>query len=429
MKVLLIGGGGREHALGWKLVQSPKVRELVSAPGNPGLEALGRCVPVRANDAPGLLALAKTENPDLVVIGPEAPLAAGLADDMRKTGIAVFGPSAQAARLESSKAFTKAFCARHGIPTAASRTVTSLEEAEDYMRTLAPPFVLKADGLAAGKGVVIASTLDEAIASAKAMLAGQFGAASQTLVIEEFLTGVEASFFALSDGQTVRPLIAAQDHKRAFDGDRGPNTGGMGAFSPTAQVNETMAAHIMECIITPTITGMAAEGAPFCGVLFAGLMIDADGPKLIEFNVRFGDPECQVLMMRLQNDLAPLLRACATGTLDQAAPPAWDERAAACIIMAAKGYPGAYARGLPISLPQDLPADAQVFHAGTALDANGRLVSAGGRVLAVTALGDAVSDAASRAYGLIGEINFPGGFYRRDIGVRLAAKSQSGEFS
>ncbi len=429
MKVLLIGGGGREHALGWKLRQSPVVRELVSAPGNPGLARLGRCVPVSAEDAPALLALAQAEKPDLVVIGPENPLAGGVADDLRKEGLAVFGPSAKAARLESSKAFTKAFCARHAIPTAASRTVSSLEAAAEYLRTLAPPYVLKADGLAAGKGVVIAQSLDDALDAAKAMLAGQFGAASQTLVIEEFLNGTEASFFALSDGQTVMPLMAAQDHKRAFDGDLGPNTGGMGAFSPTPPVDDAMAARIMDTIITPTVKGMAAEGAPFCGVLFAGLMIGPAGPKLIEFNVRFGDPECQVLMLRLQSDLAPLLLACAKGTLADREPPKWDARAAASVIMAAQGYPGKYAKGLPIGLPRGLPPDAQIFHAGTALNQVGELVSAGGRVLAVTALGADVRDAARRAYDLAGEINFPGSFYRRDIGVKVPAKPDKGEMS
>jgi len=288
--------------------------------------------------------------------------------------------------------------------------------------------VLKADGLAAGKGVVIAQTLDEALDAARAMLGGQFGSASQTLVIEEFLPGIEASFFALSDGETVVPLIAAQDHKRVMDGDRGPNTGGMGAFSPTPQVDDAMAVRIMDTIITPTITGMAKEGAPFCGVLFAGLMIGPDGPKLIEFNVRFGDPECQVLMMRLQSDLAPLLLACATGALDKVASPRWDARAAASVVLAAKGYPGQYAKGLSLDLPaiaQDSPV--QIFHAGTARDDAGELVSAGGRVLAVTALGADVPGAAQRAYGLISEINFPDGFYRRDIGVKVAAKPDQGE--
>ncbi len=421
MKVLLIGGGGREHALGWKIVQSPLVRELISAPGNPGLAALGRCIPVSAEDVPALVSLAVSEQPDLVVVGPEVALADGLADQLGKHQIAVFGPSQAAAQLESSKAFTKEFCARHAIPTARHRTVQGMADAEEFLRTLHPPFVLKADGLAAGKGVVIAQSLGEALTAAKDMLQGQFGAASQTLVIEEFMHGVEASFFALSDGNAVLPLIAAQDHKRAFDGDLGPNTGGMGAFSPVSHFDDAMANRVMDEIIIPTVAAMGEEGHPFVGVLFAGLMIDENGPKLIEYNVRFGDPECQVLMMRLHSDLVPLLLACAKGTLSKVPQPVWDKRACATIIMAAKGYPGAYEKGFPLGLPEPELANAevQIFQAGTALDEAGHLVSSGGRVLAVTALASTVQEAAKAAYGGIEHIEFKNSFYRRDIGVKV----------
>jgi len=421
MKVLLIGGGGREHVLGWKIMQSPLVDELISAPGNPGLARLGRCVPVDGEDVPALMALAEKERPDLVVIGPEVPLAAGLADLLREQGMFVFGPAAAAAALEGSKAFTKDFCGRHAIPTAAYKVVKTPKEAEAFLQTLTAPYVLKADGLAAGKGVVIADTMAEAVLVARDMLSGQFGAASQTLVVEEFMHGVEASFFALSDGKTVMPLIAVQDHKRAFDGDQGPNTGGMGAFSPVAQMDAAMTKRVMDEIIMPTVTGMQTEGRPFSGVLFAGLMIGPTGPRLIEYNVRFGDPECQVLMMRLQSDLVPLLLACATGDLDAVAPPVWDKCAAATVVMAAKGYPGGYEKNLPITLPADAGQDdnLQIFQAGTALDGAGNLVSAGGRVLAVTALAPSLNDAVSAAYQEVERIDFAGGFYRRDIGVKV----------
>ena len=421
MKVLLIGGGGREHALGWKIMQSPLVDALISAPGNPGLAKLGRCVPVDTEDVPALMTLAEKECPDLVVIGPEVPLAAGLADKLREKGMAVFGPMAAAAELEGSKAFTKAFCARHAIPTAAYKVVTTPGEAEAFLQTLAAPYVLKADGLAAGKGVVITDTLAEAVRAATSMLDGQFGAASQTLVIEEFMHGVEASFFALSDGKTVLPLIAVQDHKRVLDGDQGPNTGGMGAFSPVAQMDAAMTKRVMDEIIMPTVKGMQAEGCPFSGVLFAGLMIGPDGPRLIEYNVRFGDPECQVMMMRLHSDLVPLLLACARGTLDTLPSPVWAEAACASVVMAAKGYPGVYEKNLPIGLPVDegQAQNLQIFQAGTTLDEAGDLVSAGGRVLAVTALAPTLKDAVTAAYREIDRINFAGGFYRRDIGTRV----------
>jgi len=423
MKVLLIGGGGREHALGWKIMQSPLVDELVSAPGNPGLAKLGRCVPVDGEDVPALMALAEKERPGLVVIGPEVPLAAGLADQLRAQNIAVFGPSAKAAQLEGSKAFTKEFCARHAIPTAAYKVVKTPEEAEAFLQTLTAPYVLKADGLAAGKGVVIADTMAEAVLAARDMLSGQFGAASQTLVIEEFMHGVEASFFALSDGKTVMPLIAVQDHKRAFDGDQGPNTGGMGAFSPVTHMDAVMTKRVMDEIIMPTVSGMQAEGHPFCGILFAGLMIGPTGPRLIEYNVRFGDPECQVLMMRLQSDLVPLLLACATGDLDALAPPVWTDAACATVIMAAKGYPGAYKKNLPLTLPAETGQgrNIQIFQAGTALGEAGHLVSAGGRVLAVTALAPTLKEAVGAAYQEIDRIDFAGGFYRRDIGIKVSS--------
>jgi phosphoribosylamine--glycine ligase len=420
MKILVVGLGGREHALGWKLAQSPLVSELVFAPGNPGMAELGRCVAVKADDAANLAALAVREQVDLVVIGPEAAAAAGLADSLAQVGVACFGPSQKAAQLESSKAFMKEFCDRHGVQTANYRVFDDAIHAKAYIGERNPPFVIKADGLAAGKGVIIAESLREADSAIDEILfLRKFGTAGQRIVIEDFLPGEEASFFALCDGETAIPLVAAQDHKRAYDGDKGPNTGGMGAYSPAPIFTDAVRDSVMEQIILPTVRGMKREGAPFVGVLFAGLMITPDGPKLIEFNVRFGDPECQTLMRRLKSDLAPVLLAAARGALTST-PLDWDARPAVTVVMAAQGYPdepltGSLIRGLNEARSFE---GVEIFHAGTKLDDDGMLRAAGGRVLNVTAIGADLREAVSRAYASIACINWPGGFCRTDIGWR-----------
>ncbi|KAF0186441.1 MAG: phosphoribosylamine--glycine ligase [Hyphomonadaceae bacterium] len=421
MKILIVGSGGREHALGWKLAQSPLVSAVVAAPGNPGLAKIGRCVNVAATDAAELAALAAREQIDLVVIGPESTLEAGLADRLSAIGIPCFGPSQKAAQLETSKAFTKDFCARHAIPTADFRVFEDAIRAKAYLGTREPPFVIKADGLAAGKGVVIAETRREADEAVDQILfLRKFGTAGQRIVIEEFLPGEEASLFALCDGKTAVFLGAAQDHKRAFDGDKGPNTGGMGAYSPAPVVTDAVIAEAMEKIFLPTVAGMAAEGAPFVGVLFAGVMVTAEGSKLIEFNTRFGDPECQTLMARLDSDLAPVLLAAANGDLSAAPPLTFSPRPAVTVVLAAQGYPdtplaGSIIRGL---LEAEAMEDVDVFHAGTRLDEDGLLRAAGGRVLNVTATGDTLRAAVNRAYAAVGAIDWPGGFCRTDIGWR-----------
>ncbi len=425
MKILIVGSGGREHALGWKLAQSPLVSALIAAPGNPGLAELGRCVHVKADDAAGIAALAAREAADLVVLGPESAAAAGAADALAAIGIPCFGPSQAAAELESSKAFMKDFCARHGVPTADYKVFDDAIRAKAYLGGREPPFVIKADGLAAGKGVIIAETRAQADAAIDEILfLRKFGTAGQRIVIEDFLPGEEASFFALCDGETAIPLIAAQDHKRAYDGDKGPNTGGMGAYSPASVFTAAVCDETMARIILPTVRGMAAEGRAFTGVLFAGLMVSPDGPKLIEFNVRFGDPECQALMRRLTSDLAPALLAAANGDLKSAAPLEWDSRACAAVVYAANGYPdepltGSLIRGVEEA---DSIEDVVVFHAGTRRDEDGHLRAAGGRVLTVTALGDDLAEALHRAYAGIDRINWPGGFCRRDIGWRALAR-------
>ncbi|MFZ2031011.1 MAG: phosphoribosylamine--glycine ligase [Vitreimonas sp.] len=424
MKLLIVGSGGREHALGWKLKQSPLVSELISAPGNPGLEALGRCVSIKADNAAELAAFAAREQVGLVVIGPEAAAAAGLADALAQLGVPCFGPSKAAAELEASKAFTKDFCARHSIPTADYKVFDDAIRAKAYLGDREPPFVIKADGLAAGKGVVIAETRREADAAIDEILfLRKFGTAGQRIVIEDFMPGEEASFFAICDGDTAIPMDAAQDHKRAYDGDKGPNTGGMGAYSPAPVFTDTMRDQTMERIILPTLRGMKAEGRAFVGVLFAGLMITPEGPKLIEFNVRFGDPECQTLMRRLQSDLAPVLLAAAQGTLTST-PLQWDARPAVTVVYAAQGYPdepltGSVIRGLDDAGNVE---GVEIFHAGTKRDSDGLLRAAGGRVLNVTAIGDTLKDAVARAYTSARLINWPGGFCRSDIGWRALAK-------
>jgi len=421
LKILLIGSGGREHALAWKFSRDASVTDLVCAPGNPGIAELAATVDVAADDLIGLLALAQREEVDLVVVGPEQPLAAGLADILVSNGIPTFGPTQAAAQLESSKAFTKAFCDRHAIPTAAYSTFTELAEATAFLDTMSAPYVLKSDGLAAGKGVVIAKDLETAKSELAEFFSGKFGEASSTVVIEEFMEGQEVSFFALSDGTTSYPLIGCQDHKRVGEGDTGPNTGGMGAYSPTPVFDDAMEARVMSEIIAPTISGMAAEGMEYRGVLFAGLMITKDGPKLIEYNVRFGDPETQVLMRRLASDLAPLLLAAATGDIQSATPPAWFDHPVVNIVMATQGYPGAYEKGSVINgLEKAADMEGVIpFHAGTRIGRNcGKLKANGGRVLNITASGDTLQEAVTRAYAAVDAIDWPEGFVRRDIAHR-----------
>jgi phosphoribosylamine---glycine ligase len=415
--VLLVGGGGREHALAWKLARSPRLGRLIAAPGNPGIAAHARCEAVRDTAIGDLVALARRERPDLVVVGPETPLAMGLGDQLRAAGFAVFGPSAAASRIESSKAFAKDLMARHGVPTARFATFRSAADAGRYCRQLGAPLVVKADGLAGGKGVIVCPTLEAADqALALCFEDRAFGESGLTVVVEEFLEGEEVSFFALADGAAVLPLAAAQDHKTIFDGDRGPNTGGMGAYSPAPVFDEPMQERVMAEIVRPIIAAMAKEGAPFSGVLFVGLMITREGPKVIEFNCRFGDPECQVLLPRIDGDLLPLLEAVATG---QGLPTAvsLSPLASVCVVMTSAGYPGVPETGRPITGTSDAAALPQinVFHAGTAM-ADGALVTSGGRVLGVQALGADVAQAIRAAYAAVERIRFEGAHYRCDIG-------------
>lgn len=416
MKVLLIGSGGREHALAWKLAQSPLLSKLYAAPGNPGIAEEAELVPLNAEDHAAVIAFCRDKVIDLVVVGPEAPLVAGLADDLRAAGFAVFGPSKAAAQLEGSKGFTKDICARYNIPTGAYQRFSAAEPAKAYIREQGAPIVVKADGLAAGKGVTVAMTVEEALAAVDDCFAGAFGAAGAEVVVEAYLDGEEASFFCLSDGKTALALATAQDHKRVGDGDTGPNTGGMGAYSPAPVMTPEMVERTMKEIIEPTVRGMAESGYPFTGVFFAGLMITAKGPELIEYNVRFGDPECQVLMMRLESDLLPILHAAATGTLDQVSAE-WSDETALTVVMASKGYPGSYDKGTPIAHLPDATDGAKVFHAGTALK-DGQLVATGGRVLNLTAMAPTVAEAQAKAYALVDQVRWDNGFCRRDIGWR-----------
>ena len=419
MRVLVVGGGGREHALCWTIAASPLVETLFCAPGNAGIAADAVCVPIEAEDLDGILDFARRQRIDFVVVGPEAPLVAGLVDRLEEAGIKAFGPTAAAARLEGSKAFTKELCARHGIPTASYGRFRELEAAKAFIEDRPLPIVVKADGLAAGKGVTIAETRDDALAAAREMLTGgRFGAAGEEIVIEEFLAGEEASFFALVDGETALPLAAAQDHKRAGGGDTGPNTGGMGAYSPAPVVTEEIAERIMARIVRPTVAAMKEEGVPFKGVLYAGLMIEDGEPRLLEYNVRFGDPECQALMVRLASDLLPALIASADGVLDMF-DLRWHDDAALIVVMASKGYPGPYEKGTAIDgLDASSAIDGvTVFHAGTE-DDGGTIRAAGGRVLGITALAPSIAEAQFLAYRAVDAIDWPGGFCRRDIGAR-----------
>jgi phosphoribosylamine--glycine ligase len=422
MRILVVGGGGREHALCWAIAASPLCDRLWCAPGNAGIAEEAECVDIGAEDIDGLVAFAMENHIDFVVVGPEAPLVAGLVDRLDEAGIKAFGPRAAAARLEGSKGFMKDLCARHGIATAAYGRFADAAAARAYVRRIGAPIVVKADGLAAGKGVAIAWSVDEAIAAIDAALeSGAFGAAGAELVIEAFLEGEELSVFALVDGQTALPLAGAQDHKAVGDGDTGPNTGGMGAYSPAPTLTPQLEAEVMETIIRPTVAGMAAEGAPYTGVLYAGLMLTADGPRLLEYNVRFGDPECQVLMMRLKSDLLPALVASCDGQLAHL-DLRWYDEAALTVVMAANGYPGDYEKGSEIGGLDALADEAgiKIFHAGTRIE-NGRLLANGGRVLNVTALGSTIAEAQARAYAAVERIDWPGGFCRSDIGWRAAS--------
>ncbi len=424
MKVLLVGGGGREHALAWAMRKSPKLTELYAAPGNAGIASVAECLDIDAEDISGICAAVKDLEIDFVVIGPEAPLVAGLADRIEAMGLPVFGPSAAAAELEGSKGMMKDLLAKYDIPTADYQRFDEPDGAKEYIRIKNKPVVVKADGLAAGKGVILSHSVNEAYAAVdQIMIEEAFGAAGQEIVIEEFLIGEEASFFALCDGTRAIPLAGAQDHKQVHDGDHGPNTGGMGAYTPAPILDDAMQKRVMDEIITPTVEAMAREGKPYKGVLFAGLMIGEDGPKVIEFNCRFGDPECQPIMARLQSDALEMLLAAAEGKLDKIKLK-WDSRVALTVVMAAEGYPGTYIKGSEIKGVADADAlkDVVVFHAGTVLGDDGALLANGGRVLGVTALGDTVEAAQTLAYKGVDLIDWPKGFCRRDIGWRAVGR-------
>ncbi len=420
MRILVVGGGGREHALCWKIAASPLCEKLYCAPGNAGIAREAECVPIGAEDLDRLVAFARDNAIDFVVVGPEAPLVAGLVDRLADAGIKAFGPSAAAAMLEGSKGFVKDLCAKYGMPTADYGRFVDATSAQSFVREAGAPIVVKADGLAAGKGVVVATTLSEAEAAIDAMMVeGQFGAAGATLVVEEFLDGEEASFFALIDGVSALPLASAQDHKRVGEGETGPNTGGMGAYSPAPVMPPEMEKRVMDEIIMPTVAAMKAEGQPYKGVLYAGLMITEDGPKLVEFNVRFGDPENQVLMPRLKSDLLPALIASADGVLANL-DLRWHDEAAMTVVMAANGYPGSYEKGSEIrglEAAGALPG-VVVFHASTKAGADGTVLADGGRVLDVTATAPTIAEARARAYAAVDLIDWPEGFCRRDIGWR-----------
>jgi phosphoribosylamine---glycine ligase len=425
MNILLIGSGGREHALAWKIAASPLVERLYCTPGNAGIARECELVGLDPGDHAKVIAFCRSQKIDLVVVGPEGPMGEGIVDNLAAAGIKAFGASRAAARLETSKGFTKDLCRKYGIPTAAYERFTDAAAAKAYLRAKGAPIVVKADGLAAGKGVVVAQTLEEAETAIDMMFGGGLGDAGAEVVIEEFLDGEEASFFALCDGETAIPLVSAQDHKRVFDGDKGPNTGGMGAYSPVAIMTPAMERRAMDEFVLPTVKAMKAMGTPFKGVLYLGLMITKNGPKLIEYNVRFGDPECQVLMLRLMSDLVPALVAAADGQLKNF-DLRWFPDTALTVVMAAKGYPGSYAKG---SVIEGLAEAAQVegveiFHAGTA-EERGRIVANGGRVLNVSALGKTVAEAQARAYQAVDRIRWPDGFCRRDIGWRALSRERT----
>ena len=427
MNILLLGSGGREHALAWKMAASPLTDQLYCAPGNAGIAQDATCVALNPADHAAVVEFCKSHAIDLVVVGPEAPLVAGIVDDLEAAGIKAFGPSKAAARLEGSKGFAKDLCRANNIPTAAYERFAEAAPAKAYARARGAPIVVKADGLAAGKGVIVATTVAEAETAIDMILGGGLGAAGAELVVEDFLEGEEASFFALCDGETALPLASAQDHKRVFDGDTGPNTGGMGAYSPAPVMTEEMTQRTLDEIVRPTLRAMKEMGAPFKGVLFAGLMITRAGPQLIEYNIRFGDPECQPLMLRLKSDLVPALMAARDGMLKNF-DLRWHDDAALTVVMATKGYPGDYAKGSVIEGLDEAAAveGVEVFHAGTATDADGRLIANGGRVLSVSAIGRTVAEAQARAYAAVDKIRWPEGFCRRDIGWRAVARETVG---
>ncbi|MBV9261858.1 MAG: phosphoribosylamine--glycine ligase [Pseudolabrys sp.] len=425
MNILLLGSGGREHALAWTISASPLTARLICAPGNAGIAQVAECVALDITDHAAVIAFCKANKVDFVVVGPEAPLVAGIVDDLEAAGIKTFGPSKLAARLEGSKGFTKDLCRANHIPTAAYERFKSPADARDYARKMGAPIVVKADGLAAGKGVVVAETTEEALDAIDMIFGGGVGAAGSEVVIEEFLDGEEASFFALCDGTTAIALASAQDHKRVGDGDKGPNTGGMGAYSPAPVMTDEIVRRTMNEIVQPTIQAMAAMGSPYKGVLFAGLMITKKGPQLIEYNCRFGDPECQVLMLRLMSDLVPALLAARDGVLKDF-DLRWYRNATLTVVMAANGYPGSYEKGSVIEGLADAAAieHVEIFHAGTKTQ-DGKIVATGGRVLNVCGTGDTIREAQSRAYSAVDKIKWPGGFCRRDIGWRAIARAKN----
>jgi len=424
MHILLLGSGGREHALAWKIAASPLVTKLWCAPGNAGIAREAECVVLDIADHTAVIDFCKSNAVDFVVVGPDAPIAAGIVDDLNAAGFKAFGPTRAAGRLESSKKFTKALCRTNNIPTAAYQHFTDADGAKAYIRAQGAPIVVKADGLAAGKGVVVAMTEQEALVAVDMMFGGALGEAGAEVVVEEFMQGEEASFFALCDGEHALPLATAQDHKRAFDGDKGPNTGGMGAYSPAPVMTEAISARVMEEMIKPTLRALSAMGSPYKGVLYAGVMVTRDGPKLVEYNARFGDPECQVLMLRMMSDVLPALIACADGQLKNFSL-RWFDDAALTVIMATKGYPGSYGKGSVIEgLDEAARVEGvEIFHAGTTLK-DGAILANGGRVLNVCALGKTVTEAQARAYAAVDRIKWPEGFYRRDIGWQAVARER-----
>ncbi|HEV7599381.1 MAG TPA: phosphoribosylamine--glycine ligase [Bradyrhizobium sp.] len=425
MNILLLGSGGREHALAWKIAASPLVTKLWCAPGNAGIAREAECVALDIADHAAVIDFCRVSAVDFVVVGPDAPIAAGIVDDLNAAGFKAFGPTRAAGQLESSKNFTKALCRANKIPTAAYQHFTDAEAAKTYIRTQGAPIVVKADGLTAGKGVVVAMTLDEALAAVDMMFGGGFGAAGAEVVVEEFLRGEEASFFALCDGEHALPLATAQDHKRAFDGDKGPNTGGMGAYSPAPVMTDAICARVMDEMIMPTLRALKAMGASYKGVLYAGVMLTEQGPKLVEYNARFGDPECQVLMLRMMSDIVPALLACADGQLKNFSL-RWYDDAALTVIMATRGYPGDYGKGSVIEgLDEAAKVEGvEIFHAGTVAK-DGKILANGGRVLNICASGATVAEAQRRAYEAVDRIHWPEGFCRRDIGWQAVKREQA----
>lgn len=426
MNILVVGGGGREHALVWKIAQSPLVDKIYCAPGNPGIAQLADCVHIAADDIEGLCEFAQAEQIDLTVVGPEVPLTLGIVDHFQAAGLTVFGPTQKAAQIEGSKRFSKELMERHQIPTAAYRSFTDHGDAVAYVKEQGAPIVIKANGLAAGKGVVVAMTEEQALAALDEMMLEQvFGAAGSCIVIEEFMAGEEASFFAFTDGTSILPLASSQDHKRVYDQDQGPNTGGMGAYSPAPVVTAELHQVIVDTIVRPTIVGMAKDGCPYSGILYVGLMIKEGQPRVVEYNARFGDPEAQPLLMRMKSDIVPILKACAEGNLDNKTIE-WHDKAAVCVVMASGGYPADYAKGYSISGLEEVAAmeDVMVFHAGTGLE-QGKIVNLGGRVLGVTGLGSSVAQAISSAYQAVSKIHWENVHYRRDIGARALQHAAS----